>query len=352
MSRALVRRWVAGVGYGLGVTQAITRAGDRWQVIRRGRFSIGPRQQTPFLVLLYHRVNRRPGTFSIERTTPESFRGQMTYLARNFHVMALAEIVRRVEAGEPLPPRVVAVTFDDGYEDNYTDAFPILHELGLPATIFLTTGCIGTGTSLWYDRVICAFEHTSKRRVSLPGAEDATGLNDPRTRAREATRALYALMRLSNEERLKAQERLIDELGGTGDGSSLPAMLTWEQVRVMAVGGIDFGAHTVSHPILTRLPTREAEREMTESRKAIEERLGRAVDLFAYPVGRRSEYSQEVVDAVARSGFRAALTTDAGTNLPGDDMLLLRRLKPLGEDVPSFALGLGAQYLSEWRAAG
>lgn len=348
MKRAALRRWLAGVSYGLGATRALTRAGDRWRVLRaENGFSLGARRRDPFLVLIYHRVHAAESRFSIERTTPESFRGQMAHLARDYNVLPLDEIVRRLGAEEPLPPRAIAVTFDDGYEDNYTEAFPILRDLGLPATVFLTTGCIGTGDSLWFDRVLRAFERSPRERVPLPGGAMSEDLRDDARREHEAIRALYALMRLPNQERLAAVDRLVEDLGGN-DGIPPARMLNWDQVREMARGGITFGAHTVTHPILTRLGLADAEAEIVDSKRKIEAEVGRPVDLFAYPVGRRSDYAPEVIRIVTEAGFRAALTTTSGANARGDDLLLLRRVKPLGDDVPSFALGLGMHYLTEW----
>ncbi|HET9941474.1 MAG TPA: polysaccharide deacetylase family protein [Candidatus Eisenbacteria bacterium] len=351
MTRTVVRRWAARVAFGLGLTQTFTRAGDRWRVLRgNGGVSVGRRRRGAFLVLLYHRVNRASAHFAIERTETEAFRAQMEHLARHFHVMSLDDLVKRVTAGESLPSRAVAITFDDGYEDNYTDAYPILRKLGLPATVFLATASIGTGKSLWFDRVLDGFRTARAHSIKLPGGESAEGLVDPMIRETMAHRALYALMRLSNAERETAIDTLLRNLGPEGP-PNLPAMMTWDQVRLMAANGIDFGAHTMTHPILSRLPLDEAEAEIVGSKRRIEEEIGTPVRLFAYPVGRRSDYSPEVIDLVARSGFHAALTTTPTANLAGDDPFLLKRIKPLGDDLPSFALGLSAQYVTEWRQA-
>jgi peptidoglycan/xylan/chitin deacetylase (PgdA/CDA1 family) len=331
------------------VTRAVTRAGDRWRVLRGERsVTLGRRRRDAFLVLLYHRVNRTSPHFAIERTEPEAFRAQMELLAREFRVMPLDDLVRCARAGEPVPPRAVAITFDDGYEDNYTEAYPILRDLGLPATVFLATGCIGTGEGLWFDRVLEAFRTARADSISLPGGAVEDGLRDPEVRERVAHRALYALMRLSNAERAPSIDRLVQELDPEGV-SHLPAMMTWDQVRLMAAHGITFGAHTVTHPILSRLPLDEAEAEIVGSKRRIEEEIGGPVNLFAYPVGRRSDYSPDVLDLVARAGFDAALTTTPAANAIGDNPYLLRRIKPLGDDVPTFALGLSTQYVTEWR---
>src|SRR5262245_11013158 len=349
LNRALLRRRVAALGYGLGAVQAFTRMGDRWRIVRTsGRLSIGRQRPSTFLVLIYHRVHSGSPLFSIERSTPEAFRRQMTYLAREFHVLPLHDIVRRLRAGDPLPPRPVAVTFDDGYADNYTVAYPILRELGLPATIFLTSGAIGTEEPLWFDRILHAFEHT--RRASLEWPMELNGLDDPLHRSRAAFDTLVALIRMPNQERIDGVARILEELGPPpSDPPSL--MLDWDQVRTMSAGAITFGAHTATHSILTRQPVDEAALEIAGSKSAIETAIGRPVTLFAYPVGRRAHYSEPLIDRLRGLGFQAAFTTEVGPNGAGDDPFLLRRVKPLGEDVPSFALGLGAHYLAPWSAS-
>ena len=302
----------------------------------------GPR----LMILIFHRVHRTPDPLFPNELDAAKFDALLQILQTSFRVLPLRSAVTAMREGS-LPSRALAITFDDGYADNYTDAFPILRDLSLPATVFLTTGPVETGQSLWFDRVLRAFERSPRERVALPGGEMSQDLEDDDQRGREAIRALYALMRLSDQERLAAVDRLVRDLGGE-DGSPPTPMLSWDQVREMARAGITFGAHTVTHPILSRLSLSDAKAEIVESKRRIEEETGLPVTLFAYPVGRRSDYSPEVIRAVADAGFRAAFTTTPGANARGDDRFLLRRVKPWGEDVPSFALGLGVQYLTEW----
>src|SRR5215468_6232741 len=122
-----------------------------------------------FQVLCYHKVSPDAHPF-FEPVHPEVFEQQMQFLKACYRVMRLAELVARISRGE-VPERAVAITFDDGYGDNYDYAFPILKKYQLPATIFIATGAIGTGDLIWHDRVFDAFRFASAKRARL---EDKT----------------------------------------------------------------------------------------------------------------------------------------------------------------------------------
>lgn len=344
MSVVAFRRGLATVGHRTGLLGALTSLGDHVSV-RRGGGRLAPerRRADTFLVLAYHRVNEDRARFAIETTPTSAFRGQMEYLARRFRVLSLETIVARIREGEPLPRRAAAVTFDDGYADNHDHAFPVLRTLGLPATVFLATGCIDTGIAPWFDRVFHAFERGRARRATLPGGLGEAALPDESARFDAGLRSLYALLGLPDAERRAEVDRLERELDA---GSSAPSrMLRWDQVRAMAAQGVSFGSHTVTHPILSMLPPERVRAELAESKRKIEIELERPAPLFAYPSGKPADYSESVVRIVRETGFAAALTTSVGSNARGDDLYRLRRVKPRGHDVPTFALGLTYHHL-------
>src|SRR5438132_7362256 len=125
----------------------------------RGKFS-------PFMVLLYHRVNRERDPF-FPSVSVTAFEAQMRYLARNFNVLSLNDICQRIGEGREIRPWPVAITFDDGYRDNYLYANPILKKYRLPATIFVPTGYIETGLVLWNDRIAQAIKQTQRKEIAL-----------------------------------------------------------------------------------------------------------------------------------------------------------------------------------------
>lgn len=295
--------------------------------LRRGRegrpsFPFVRRAERPsFQVLAYHRVNDEGANF-FPGVPLAAFRRQMEAVSRHATVLPLGELMERAERGD-LPPRCVAITFDDGYRDNFECAYPVLREFRLPATIFLATGAIETGTRLWHDRVFDAFERAAVDTLAFRGRSLPMA---PLAARRLTLREVLTLLRtLRPEER----DRMIDDVerqAGTGTSDTDGRMLSWEQIRQMAGAGVTFGAHTVSHPILTRLTLEEADAEIRSSRAAIEARLGTRVDLFAYPNGTRADFNEAIQGLLRDQGFRCAVTTLWGVNDAASNPFELRRV--------------------------
>jgi peptidoglycan/xylan/chitin deacetylase (PgdA/CDA1 family) len=293
--------------------------------------------RTRFQILLYHRVNDDRHPFFGGLPTA-AFGAQMSALAKWFRVLPLAEIVERA-AKDDLPPRALAITFDDGYRDNYENAFPVLRRLRLPATIFLTTDFIGTERTLWHDRLAGAVTRTTLRSAACSGlALDFTS----RIGRRDAFRALAGRLRsLPNDEKLReltAIETLLEPTG-RGSGDALPRiMLDWDEVRAMSREGIAFGAHTATHAILTRIPLPEARAEIERSRDAVRANVGCDTTLFAYPNGREGDFNPSIQTLVREAGFKAAVSTVWGGNTARTDRFALRRQPGAGRDMALFGL--------------
>ena len=305
---------------------AVIRIADGFR-LRRGRdggpsFPFVRRSRRPsYQILVYHRVNDEQATF-FPGVPVESFRSQMEVLARNATVLPLGELVERAR-GRDLPPRSVAVTFDDGYRDNYECAYPVLRSLELPATIFLATNPLDTGAMLWHDRVFEAFERSEGSTIKIL---DRSYLMAPlEVRRRTLADVLNLLRSLRPEARGSVIDGIELQVGGAVSNGA-QRMLSWESVQEMAANGITFGAHTVSHPVLTRLTLEEAEHEIRASRASIESRLGRPVDLFAYPNGTRADFNGAIQQILRDQGFRCAVTTLWGANDAGSNPFELRRV--------------------------
>ncbi len=266
-----------------------------------------------FLVLCYHRVN--DDGHSVFPGTPLAlFRRQMEALRRNFAVLPLQELWEKSRRGD-LPENGVAITFDDGYRDNYENAFPILRELGLPATIFLTTDALDRGDLIWHDRVFDAFHRTRKADARASLAAE-----------------LARLRRTSPGERDRRIEELLLELGIEPGAPRGWEKLTWQQVREMSRGGISFGAHTLDHPILTFVSEEEARRQIRDSKERIEKELGSKVTMFAYPNGGASDFNRSTERMVEEEGFSLAVTTVAGANDESTNPFALHRTGMWGSD--------------------
>jgi CelD/BcsL family acetyltransferase involved in cellulose biosynthesis/peptidoglycan/xylan/chitin deacetylase (PgdA/CDA1 family) len=298
------------------------------------RFELDParhqlrRRTTPIChIFIYHRVNDDYDPF-LPAVPVAAFRRQMEFLKKHFPVLSLNEIASNSfpKTGEKY---CVAITFDDGYRDNFLCAFPVLKALDLPATIFLTTGCIDSGQLPWYDQISWAFKLTTQEHLSLShlGGPDACLGGHPE-RLQAISKTLAWLRVIKQEDRLRYIPRVLDALRVPVRLSTPNSMLSWEEVRQMHRHKISFGAHTVSHPVLAKVKIDELEMEIIGSKKRIEEKLQSPVEHFAYPFGQPSDVSTEAKHAVQQGGFSTGVTTVWGFNRPGDDLFELKRFSP------------------------
>jgi peptidoglycan/xylan/chitin deacetylase (PgdA/CDA1 family) len=235
----------------------------------------------------------------------------------------------------------VAITFDDGYRDNFTSAFPILKELGLPATIFLATGYIGTGTIPWYDQVCLAFKLSTRNALPcIAEGAPAGPLESREQRLAFQERMLDWFRAIENDSRIQAIRILFRALGVPPSLCLPNYMLGWDEVRQMLPNKITFGAHTVTHPVLSRMSVKALQQEVLQSKKTIEQKLKVPVRHFAYPFGRDMHCGETARRIVAECVFETAVTTEFGFNQPGDDLLTLKRFTPWGRQLGTFAMQL------------
>jgi peptidoglycan/xylan/chitin deacetylase (PgdA/CDA1 family) len=265
-------------------------------------------------VLTYHAIPRQalevPDWCFLEEPR---FRHQMHYLRDHCQVVPLRDVAAVLAAGSARP--VVALTFDDGFHNNYEVAFPILRELALPATIFLATDFVDSDDTIWFCRINDALARTELRHVEWDGHQyDLTS-----RRARAAANGLLQARLKSHRhpELLERTRELISLLGERPEKVIAPGseyrMLASQEIREMAGSGlIDFGAHTCSHAILSGLSPAERTAEIAGSLAAIERLSGAPCRLFAYPNGRPIDYGPADVGALAAGGITVAVTNVEG----------------------------------------
>lgn len=290
-----------------------------------------------FPVLAFHRVNDDDDPFMPSLPT-SVFAARMEHIARHYTVLTVETLVERLREGR-VPRKAVALTFDDGYRDNLTHAAPILARYGLPATVFLTTGCVGTREMLWFDRLAEALKTTTRTHLQLAG-QGALALGSTAERLRALQAALSYLKRMPDAERRQTLDEFLRELKvGALDGPKR-LMLSWDEVGVLRGLGFSVGAHTVSHPILSRVSAEDAWQEIVGSKHAIERALGSQARAFAYPNGGREDVTELTVRLVRDAGFTCAVTTRRGLNTAATPVLELRRGGPWERHLPTYALKL------------
>lgn len=299
-----------------------------------GRWARAVDRAPKFQILVYHRVLPDHDPFAMSPVSTSAFDAQMGLLRKCFRVVSLDQLVGELDAGE-LKPGTVCVTFDDGYRDNHDHALPILKKHGIPATIYLATGLIGTGESSWYDKVLAVFRDT--RAVTLeyaPAGFRAVAMPDATARSAAAHRLLEWLKGFPPQER-DAHIGGVAEALGCGKDAASRAMLDWDLVRAMHAQGVVFGAHTVNHPILSRVPAEEMGAEIAGSKAAIENALQHPVRHFAYPNGKRGDYNDATIAHLKNQGFVTAMTTNAGVNGPETGRFEWLRRQPWENSVDS-----------------
>lgn len=292
---------------------------------------VNPSQLT---VLNYHRIDDPHrsdfDTFQPNvSATPEEFARQMDYVQRRYSVITCLDLVLWLKGEHTLPPRPLLITFDDGYFDNHKYAAPILRERDLPATIFLSTGYMGTGEAFYWDYIAYLFFHSKKNTVHLPHLGTATW-RDAASREKIMHSWINAVKFLPDEKRLQAvdeMEKVLDVKVPEDAFSGL--YLDWEQVCELSENGFELGSHTVNHPILSRIPVSRVDDELTEAKKQIEKRIGKTVVSFAYPNGLAQDISTDVVNSVRKAGMLLAFTLMPGPvslRKVRNDPLLIRRI--------------------------
>jgi peptidoglycan/xylan/chitin deacetylase (PgdA/CDA1 family) len=212
------------------------------------------------VIVAFHRVHETDGSDSLSIDSA-TFERHCRFYRRHFNVVPLRELVYRITQGQSID-RHLAITFDDGYRDNFENARPVLEKLSLPATFFVVSEWMGTDVVPWWDRV--------------------RGVRHP--------------------------------------------WMTWDEVRALHRSGFEIGAHTRSHVDLGKVSTAEARDEVLGARHELERQIGVRVDSFAYPYGGRKHVTDANREVVKNAGFRCCCSAFGGINPAGTDPFRLKRV--------------------------
>jgi peptidoglycan/xylan/chitin deacetylase (PgdA/CDA1 family) len=250
--------------------------------------------------------------------TPDDFNRQMDYLGKWFNVISLQDLIAWLDGRKNLPQYAALITFDDGYLDNYLFAYPILREHKFPALIFLTTEHIGTDAPFYWDMAAYCFRHTKRQQITFPDGKVVQWSNQEQLE--QVSKSWIEFMKTLPQGEKQAHVGQLPEALGVSvpEGFFRKLMMNWDQVREMHKGGIEFGAHTMHHPILTRISLDQVRAEVNGSKSRIEKELGEQVLSFAYPNGQPSDLNNPVEKIVADSGIRAAFTLLNGPSSQGE----------------------------------
>jgi peptidoglycan/xylan/chitin deacetylase (PgdA/CDA1 family) len=292
------------------------------------------------LVMIYHRVLREADPLLPGEPDAETFSAQMDLVATHFNPLPLATAIKQLREGS-LPARAICITFDDGYANNCEVALPILAARSIPATVFVAPSYLNGGL-MFNDIVIETIRRASGELDLREEGLNVFQLSDMRSRMRATEAIVMALKYLQPEERLRRAKSIAERVG-----AEVPTdlMMTDDQVRKMANGGIEIGAHTMSHPILKSVDDRVARDEIFGSKRMLEEIVGAPVSTFAYPNGKpNQDYGRAHVELVKEAGFSCAFTTAWGAPTRTSDVFQIPRVAPWDAHASRYAARLVGAY--------
>lgn len=261
-------------------------------------------------ILMYHVIG--DGDVS-----PAQFEWQLAFLRRHFEPIGLGALVDRLKAGAT-SGREVALTFDDGVRNHYEVAWPLLRKYDVPATFFVCPGLTDSGAWMWRTE--------TRMRLHLLDRADLEAVT---RNAGCPTQDIEAIMQWTKQLGMDDREAFQRDVVAHTPGFSPPAVeverhapLTWDQIHAMDANLITIGSHTRTHPVLPTLSGDALEEEIGGSRRELEQKLDREVDLFSYPNGA----NDDAVVALARRHYRAAVVARQDIVAEDDDVLLLPRV--------------------------
>ena len=283
-------------------------------------------------ILMYHSVMPDPAAHAdslggIIHSETE-FRAQMELLSRDYRPISLDNLVYGLNRRRELPGRSVVVTFDDGYTDNAEVAMPILNQLGIPATFYVTVDCVEQRKLPWPSRLRFVF-----RKTILPEWTDSRGqrweLEDSDSRERAYLACCDDCCQLSGKVQEVFVHRLEAELQSSVPGELSALMMSYDQIRSLAHCGHIVGSHTMTHPNLAYLTKQAARMELEQSKQRLESEMKAPIRHFSYPCPALTPHWNEQTVSQSRSvGYDSAVTTNVGVTRCGDDPLALKRIRP------------------------
>jgi peptidoglycan/xylan/chitin deacetylase (PgdA/CDA1 family) len=259
-------------------------------------------KQSP-TILMYHRIYDDE---YINGIPPLEFEKQIAYLSKHFNILPIEQLIQDFNNNR-VKPYSLALTFDDGHHDFYTNAWPILKKYNLPASLYITTGFVDGTTWLWPDLLKYILLNSKIDRLSV-----AT-IGSISTAKKEHVANWHKLgdycLSLKVDERNKLLLQLAEDAQVSVSSVPQPPFhsVTWPQLQTMSQEGLVVGSHTVTHPILSTLATEALRSELTESAKAIERNLGVIPTGICYPNGRSEDINKAVITEAVSAGYTYGL---------------------------------------------
>ncbi len=299
-------------------------------------------RRSEMLVLCYHGVlaERRPDRWSYDNwVDAASFREQLRWLKEVVEITDLAGLRRWYEGEWRGSKGPALITFDDGYRNNLTQAAPILLEESLPAVFFLATGYVGTPRVLWLDEVRVRVLNWAEPSIRMPSGGRRQISSEIAKRRVLANEIVEGIKQLTEEpcqaycEYLRSKTERVELM----DDSEARSFMSWDDARKLKKMGFEIGAHTVNHPILSKLEPARMASELRDGKATIDRELNFSSEALAYPNGSARDINEQVFAETEKAGFEWAFTTSPQWQKPGVNRHQIGRICVVGHtDLTTF----------------
>lgn len=312
------------------------------------------RHEKELLILLYHGVTESVSkgieNASGKHIRAELFRHQMNHVIENCTPLSIPDIVELHNLGEAYPPKSVAITFDDGFRNNYDIAAPILDELKIPATFYICAGIVDTGLMFWVDELEDCFNRCSvpSIRLTLGTGVQTYSLENKEQRLATLNSVKSFCKQADTDTRKRIVKSVIDETRVTPTCAAATnyEKISWHQLREMASNELfTIGGHTLYHDIMTSQTQAKMRLDLQATIDLLNYNLDQATTHFSYPEGQPEHYNHEVIGALQHTGILCSPSAICGLNSRQIDLFNLRRVMPgfLGMPFPLWDPKLSTQ---------
>jgi peptidoglycan/xylan/chitin deacetylase (PgdA/CDA1 family) len=268
-------------------------------------------------MLMYHRFITAQSDRRVKGVSAASFEKQVEYVGRHYQPMTVSEMIRGYFGEKKLPAHAIAITVDDGYDDFYHIAWPILQRYKVPATFYVTTGFVDGRLWLWPDQLAWILDSAvSSPNFVMPfthGSEVVLPPSGPEEQQELFRKLLHYLLNVPDRKKHAFLRELAQhwQLRIPEQAPVWAQQVTWAQLAEMQAGGLEIGGHTVTHPSLSQVSMEQAREEIMGSSEALAAKLGNAPRSFCYPNGTVEDFVGEQVPLVQQAGFTGAVVAFA-----------------------------------------
>lgn len=274
-------------------------------------------------VLAYHRIldisdiNDYHYDSEVIDATIDGFEKQMKFISKHYNPISIQDLYNYTNTNNPLPKNPILITFDDGFNDNYYNAFPILKKYNIPATLFIATNHIGTDQPFWFERLSHLILTTPKTELSIDELNFHKNITNNINERRQIYNDCVELLKYKNKTTCI---RIIDKLEQehsitiSNDDKKMSCPLTWKQCQEMAESVITFGSHGASHTIFTQLEDNELHTELAKSKKIIEDKIKCPVIALSFPNGQTNDFNTSIVNTIYQHGYKLIFSYLHGIN--------------------------------------